>query len=88
MGEKLDVVKAPSARAVEVFVEKPNIAKARKFVDSGKYLWNAGMFVAPAALLLQQLAITEPKLHADIMQLATPGRPPRKLRSSMKFGRA
>ena len=34
-------------RAVEVarFVEKPDLARARRFLRSGKYLWNAGMFV-------------------------------------------
>lgn len=70
MGEKLGVDGAPSARAVDSFVEKPNIAKARKFVESGKYLWNAGMFVAPAALLLEELAKTEPGLHAELMRIA------------------
>jgi mannose-1-phosphate guanylyltransferase len=70
MGEKLEVTDAPSARAVDSFVEKPNIAKARKFVESGKYLWNAGMYVAPASLLLEQLAKSEPQLHADLMRIA------------------
>ena len=70
MGDKLNVDGAPSARAVDSFVEKPNIARARKFVESGKYLWNAGMFVAPAALLLEELAKNEPNLHAEILRIA------------------
>lgn len=59
-----------SAREVVKFVEKPNIEKARRYVESGKYLWNAGMFIAPAKLLLEQLAKTEPQLHAAILEIA------------------
>jgi mannose-1-phosphate guanylyltransferase len=69
-GEILNIDGAPEARDVIKFVEKPNIAKARKYVDSGQYLWNAGMFIAPAKLLLEQLAKSEPALHASIMELA------------------
>ncbi len=62
----------PSESACEVleFVEKPNIKLARKYVESGEYLWNAGMFIAPAKLLLSVLEKTQPSLHAGIMQLA------------------
>ena len=69
-GDELEIAGAPEARSVAKFVEKPNIAKARKYVDSGHYLWNAGMFIAPAALLLDQLSKSEPELHAAIMELA------------------
>ena len=31
--------------AVERFVEKPDLPRARRFLSSGRYLWNAGMFV-------------------------------------------
>ena len=68
--EELDVEGAPTARHVGQFVEKPNIATARKYVESGDYLWNAGMFIAPADLLLEQLAKSEPVLHASIIELA------------------
>lgn len=69
-GESLKLASAPNARNVVKFVEKPNIAKARKYVESGEYLWNAGMFIAPASVLLEQLQKTEPELHASIMGLA------------------
>jgi mannose-1-phosphate guanylyltransferase len=69
-GELLGLSAAPNSRHVVKFVEKPNIAKARKYVESGEYLWNAGMFIAPAALLLEQLEKSEPQLHASIMELA------------------
>ena len=69
-GEALNVAGAPSALVVEKFVEKPKLERAKKYVESGKYLWNAGMFIAPAALLLRQLSKSEPELHKAILQLA------------------
>jgi mannose-1-phosphate guanylyltransferase len=38
--------RAGSAQRVLKFVEKPSAARARRFVASGAYLWNAGMVVA------------------------------------------
>lgn len=61
---------SPTACRVQKFEEKPNIALAKKYVASGEYLWNAGMFIAPAKLLLEVLAETEPKLHEQIVDLA------------------
>ncbi|KTR38164.1 MULTISPECIES: mannose-1-phosphate guanylyltransferase [Rothia] len=69
-GRSLDLEAAPSALAVEEFVEKPDQDTAREYVRSGRYTWNAGMFVAPAALLLEHLERNQPQLHAGIMEIA------------------
>jgi len=69
-GDSLGLAQAPNARSVEKFVEKPKMATARKYVESGKYLWNAGMFIAPASLLLEQLEKSEPELHASLQEIA------------------
>ncbi len=69
-GDVIDHTAEATAREVVKFVEKPNIARAKKYVDSGNYLWNAGMFIAPAALLLEQLAKSEPAMHEAIMKIA------------------
>jgi mannose-1-phosphate guanylyltransferase len=37
-----------TAHAVAAFVEKPDVATAKAYVDSGDFRWNAGMFVARA----------------------------------------
>lgn len=39
-------------RKVDAFVEKPNLENAKKFLDSGEYLWNGGMFVWRAETIL------------------------------------
>jgi mannose-1-phosphate guanylyltransferase len=70
LGDPLGLESAPHAVAVDKFIEKPKMPTARRYVESGKYLWNAGMFIAPAALLLEQLQKTEPELHAALTEIA------------------
>ena len=41
---------------VRRFVEKPDLATAQAYVDSGKYLWNSGMFCMTAATAMAELA--------------------------------
>lgn len=43
-----------ATRRVEKFVEKPDRARARRYVRSGRHLWNAGMFVWRAARFLEE----------------------------------
>ncbi|EMI4429222.1 mannose-1-phosphate guanylyltransferase/mannose-6-phosphate isomerase [Providencia rettgeri] len=40
---------------VERFVEKPDFATAEKYLSSGKYLWNSGMFLFKASCYLNEL---------------------------------
>ncbi|MDR2255333.1 MAG: mannose-1-phosphate guanylyltransferase [Arthrobacter sp.] len=69
-GESLGVAGAEHAQDVIEFVEKPDEAVAKDYVDSGEYLWNAGMFVAPVALMLQHLRENEPELAAGVEKIA------------------
>lgn len=61
---------APSARSVEAFVEKPAASTARRYLASGEYLWNAGMFIAKASVLLEELEANRPELAAGIAEIA------------------
>jgi mannose-1-phosphate guanylyltransferase len=58
------------AFAVRRFTEKPALALARKYVSSGKYLWNAGMFFWRASTLLENLARFLPATHDALRELA------------------
>lgn len=69
-GHALDVPGAPHAYAVAQFVEKPDQATAERYLAEGGYHWNAGMFVAPVALLLQHLEANEPELYAGLVEIA------------------
>jgi mannose-1-phosphate guanylyltransferase len=55
---------------VERFVEKPDAARARRFVASGRYLWNAGMFVWRADRFLEELALRAPATHGAALGTA------------------
>jgi mannose-1-phosphate guanylyltransferase/mannose-6-phosphate isomerase len=46
------------------FVEKPDAARAREFVDSGRFYWNSGMFMFGARRYLKELE----KFRPDILK--------------------
>ena len=46
------------------FVEKPDAAAAERYVRSGEYLWNSGMFVLPARKYLDELDRLAPAMLA------------------------
>jgi mannose-1-phosphate guanylyltransferase/mannose-6-phosphate isomerase len=52
------------AIAVTRFIEKPELALARRFVASKRYLWNGGMFVWRASEFLSVTAKVAPAMHA------------------------
>ena len=49
-------LKGTEAHAVKRFIEKPDAATARGYVDSGSFYWNSGMFCMRAQTLLDELA--------------------------------
>ncbi|MDD5274307.1 MAG: mannose-1-phosphate guanylyltransferase/mannose-6-phosphate isomerase [Methylovulum sp.] len=49
-----------AAFAVEAFVEKPDLATATTYVESGDYFWNSGMFAFTAGNFLAELAKFNP----------------------------
>lgn len=69
-GDKLSVAGAPSAHTVVEFVEKPSEEVAQQYLDSGEYVWNAGMFVAPVSLMLKHLEANQPELFAGLQEIA------------------
>jgi mannose-1-phosphate guanylyltransferase len=55
---------------VSDFVEKPDAATAARYVASGEYLWNAGMFVVRASTLLELLDEHQPALAEGLRAIA------------------
>jgi mannose-1-phosphate guanylyltransferase len=56
------------------FVEKPDRATARRFVDAGTYFWNSGMFVWRVAVLRAALARHAPAVASVLEGLIDPRR--------------
>ena len=59
-----------TVRAVTQFVEKPDRARAEEYLATGRFRWNAGMFVVKATVLLDLLAQWHPDLAAGLRSLA------------------
>jgi mannose-1-phosphate guanylyltransferase len=51
------------------FTEKPDEAKAGRFVDSGQYYWNSGMFGWKVSAILEAIKVHLPILHAQLMTI-------------------
>ncbi len=62
-GEKA-VADDPAMEALKVsqFVEKPDLETARSYLASGNYFWNSGIFMLPAAQVLDELTRFAPKI--------------------------
>ena len=65
-GERVD---GPVVR-VEEFTEKPPADVAVSYVESGRYLWNASMFVWRVDVFQRELARQQPELAAGISRIA------------------
>jgi mannose-1-phosphate guanylyltransferase len=68
-GKGLDAGGVP-VFAVRRFTEKPALARARKYLSSGRYFWNAGMFFWRVSTFLGNLEKFLPKTHDALMRLA------------------
>jgi len=58
MGQNIEV----DTYQVEKFVEKPDLATAKKYLASGQYLWNGGMFIAKPEVILDLFKKHAPKI--------------------------
>lgn len=51
------------------FKEKPDEATAKKYVESGEYVWNSGMFIWKASTILQKFEKYLPEIYADLQKI-------------------
>lgn len=54
---------------VQEFVEKPDFNKAKQYVESGNYLWNSGMFIWKASVILDSFKRYLPRVYKLVMEL-------------------
>lgn len=75
---ELGIENAPSAVRATSFVEKPDLETATAYLENGNYLWNGGMFISRADVLLEQLRESEPALVDGLEELAEAWDTPRR----------
>jgi mannose-1-phosphate guanylyltransferase len=51
------------------FAEKPNYATALRFIESGDFLWNSGMFIWRVDVILDEIQNLMPDLHEGLKQI-------------------
>jgi mannose-1-phosphate guanylyltransferase len=51
------------------FTEKPDMQTAVRFIRSGEYSWNSGMFIMRAAQAMEEFERQQPAIHRPMMQL-------------------
>lgn len=72
--------------AVAAFREKPDAATAGRYVADGRHLWNAGMFLFPPAVMLEEVAAHAPEIAALLPDL--PERPAEDVAALERYYRA
>ncbi len=56
-------IKSKNIYNVEAFVEKPDLKKAKEFLEDGNYLWNSGMFMFKVGFFLEQMQIYAKEIY-------------------------
>lgn len=60
------VVSDSPAYKIDRFTEKPDQQTAEAFVKSGRYSWNSGIFIFPAAVMIAELETHAPEMTAAL----------------------
>lgn len=66
--EVSDAIGCGQLQAIQTFVEKPDAPTAAKYLQSGRYLWNAGLFMLRASTWLAALRHYRPDVLAACEQ--------------------
>lgn len=61
--------KLQDAFKVDRFVEKPNLEKAKEYLESGDYLWNSGMFLWKASTILTSMETYLPEIYRGLTEI-------------------
>jgi len=69
VGEKIEAATGRPFFRVRRFVEKPDSEKASRYVASGKFLWNCGIFGFTARNILAEIKSCKPELFAGLERI-------------------
>jgi mannose-1-phosphate guanylyltransferase len=78
--QKGEMVNAEAFK-VSRFKEKPHFELAKEYIKSGEYLWNAGMFVVPVKVLIEEFQNHAPEMYKYLDLLKNALSDPEKLKA-------
>ena len=58
-----------SVLKVKTFAEKPNLATAKRFLNSGEFLWNSGIFIWKIKTILGEIEEHLPHLYDGLLEI-------------------
>jgi mannose-1-phosphate guanylyltransferase len=61
--------KSTGAYDVITFAEKPNLETARRFLASGDFFWNSGIFIWSVRRILSEIESSLPELYAGLLEI-------------------
>lgn len=61
----------PDALEIRRFVEKPDKATARKYIEAGNFFWNSGMFAFKASIILEEYKKFQPALFSRMEEIVS-----------------
>lgn len=70
MGNRITARGLEAVYRVESFIEKPDKDTAMRYLDSGRYLWNSGMFAWKASTILNNIRLHMPALYKALNRIA------------------
>ncbi|MCB9209729.1 MAG: NTP transferase domain-containing protein [Ignavibacteriales bacterium] len=65
----IDKPVADNIYKVQTFAEKPNLSTAVRFVESGDFLWNSGMFIWKTETILNEISVHLPDLYEGLLKI-------------------
>lgn len=63
-----EVGEIPDVFQVNSFCEKPDLEKAKGYLDGGQHLWNAGIYVGHSSTFLEEFARHLPEIYQHIIK--------------------
>lgn len=67
--QELDIIDDITTFKVKTFAEKPNLATAERFLKSGDFLWNSGIFIWKCSRILKEFEVQLPDLYDGLLEI-------------------
>lgn len=64
---KWEVANLPDVYQVNSFCEKPDLFTANSYLDSGRHMWNAGIYVGKSSVLMEEFHRYLPELYGKMI---------------------
>jgi mannose-1-phosphate guanylyltransferase len=67
--KKIESAGPAESYRIKTFAEKPNFATAKRFLESGDFFWNSGIFIFKISVLFEQMRKLLPDMYGQLMEI-------------------